>query len=32
MNWNSNNITATFSEKFDWINGGLKTEIVNNSL
>ena len=26
QNWNSNGITATFSEKFDWINGGLKTE------
>lgn len=26
QNWNSNNVTATFSNKFDWINGGLKTE------
>ena len=25
-NWNSNNYTATFSDNFDWINGGLKTE------
>lgn len=24
--WNSNGITATFSENFDWINGGLHTE------
>lgn len=29
--WNSNNVTATFSEKFDWINGGLKTEIDENN-
>lgn len=26
QNWNVNGITASFSEKFDWINGGLKTE------
>jgi hypothetical protein len=25
-NWNSNNVTATFSPNFDWINGGLKSE------
>lgn len=24
--WNSNNVTADFSEKFDWINGGLDSE------
>lgn len=24
--WESNTATATFSENFDWINGGLKTE------
>ena len=27
QNWNSNGVTATFSDKFDWINGGLKTEL-----
>lgn len=26
QNWNSNGCTVSFSEKFDWINGGLKTE------
>lgn len=30
QNWNSNGITATFSENFDWINGGLKTEKDEN--
>lgn len=25
-NWNSNGVTATFSEDFDWVNGGLKSE------
>lgn len=30
-NWNSNGVTATFSEKFDWVNGGLKTEIDENN-
>lgn len=30
--WESNGITANFSEKFDWINGGLKTETVNNGI
>ena len=28
--WNSNNVTATFSPKFDWNNGGLKTEKDEN--
>ena len=28
--WSSNNISASFSEKFDWINGGLKTELDDN--
>ena len=28
--WSSNNVTASFSEKFDWINGGLKTELDDN--
>ncbi len=26
QNWNSNGITAEFSDNFDWINGGLKSE------
>lgn len=26
QNWNSNGVTATFSDNFDWINGGLQTE------
>ena len=26
-NWSSNGITATFSNNFDWTNGGLKTEV-----
>jgi hypothetical protein len=26
QSWNSNGITATFSDEFDWINGGLKSE------
>lgn len=30
QNWNSNNITAEFSENFDWINGGLKSEKDEN--
>lgn len=25
-NWDSNGVTATFSEDFDWVNGGLKSE------
>lgn len=29
-NWSSNGITATFSDNFDWINGGLKTEMVDS--
>lgn len=28
--WNSNGIYATFSDKFDWRNGGLKTENDDN--
>lgn len=28
--WNSNGINATFSEKFDWRNGGLKSELDEN--
>ena len=27
QDWESNGITATFSDNFDWINGGIKTEI-----
>lgn len=26
QNWNSNGVTLDFSENFDWINGGLKSE------
>lgn len=26
-NWNSNGITATFSPKFDWVNGGLTPKV-----
>lgn len=26
QDWNSNGVTATFSPKFDWINGGLQSE------
>lgn len=26
QNWESGNVNATFSENFDWINGGLKSE------
>jgi hypothetical protein len=26
-NWNSNGVTATFSEGFDWVNGGIKSEL-----
>lgn len=26
QNWNSNGIVATYSDNFDWINGGLQTE------
>ena len=29
--WNSNGITATFSENFDWINGGLKSEVTSTN-
>jgi hypothetical protein len=25
-NWNSNGVTATFSDNFDWVNGGIKDE------
>lgn len=28
--WNSNGYSAQFSEKFDWYNGGLKTELDEN--
>ena len=28
--WSSNNVSVSFSEKFDWINGGLKTELDDN--
>ena len=30
QNWNSNGVTATFSDNFDWINGGLKSERDEN--
>lgn len=30
QNWNSNGITATYSDNFDWINGGLHTEEDEN--
>lgn len=32
QNWKSNGVTATFSEKFDWRNGGLKTELDENKI
>lgn len=28
-NWNSNGVTASFSDQFDWINGGLKYDSSN---
>lgn len=28
--WNSNGVTASFSDKFDWNNGGLKFDTNNN--
>lgn len=28
--WNSNGVTASFSDKFDWNNGGLKFDTDNN--
>lgn len=28
--WNSNGITATFSENFDWVNGGIQSEVAAN--
>lgn len=31
-NWESNGVTATFSSNFDWVNGGLKTETVDDML
>ena len=31
QDWNSNGVTASFSDKFDWINGGLKSEIVDGA-
>ena len=27
QSWNSNGVTASFSENFDWNNGGIKTEL-----
>lgn len=27
QNWTSNEVTATFSDNFDWVNGGLKAEL-----
>ena len=30
QNWSSNGITATYSDNFDWINGGLHTEEDEN--
>ena len=30
QNWNSNSVTATFSNNFDWINGGLHIEQTEN--
>ena len=30
QNWNSNGITATFSDNFDWHNGGLHIEETDN--
>lgn len=30
--WNSNGVTANFSDNFDWHNGGLKTEEVENGM
>lgn len=30
QNWSSNGVTATFSENFDWNNGGIKTETDAN--
>lgn len=32
QNWNSNGVTATFSNNFDWENGGLQTEMVDEYL
>ena len=29
-NWSSNGITATFSQNFDWVNGGLQVETDEN--
>ena len=29
-NWKSNNVTAEFSDNFDWINGGIKNELDEN--
>jgi hypothetical protein len=28
--WNSNGVTATFSDNFDWINGGLKFDVLGD--
>lgn len=30
--WSSNAVTATFSENFDWDNGGVKSEMVDGSV
>lgn len=30
-NWNSNGVTLSFSDNFDWINGGLKTAEYSSS-
>ena len=32
QNWNSNDITASFSNNFDWINGGIQTEKDKNNV
>ena len=29
QNWNQNGVNISFSDKFDWINGGLASEVVN---
>lgn len=31
MNWESNGIKASFSEQFDWVNGGLRSEKDENN-
>lgn len=32
QNWSSNNVTVDFSDKFDWINGGLQSEMDTNGV